>query len=143
MATDRKRVRGKVINVHAMGATVRLEDGRLMAVPIADVNANRAAYTRALDARSATLPFDVLGRTLVLAKTRIDEPIVDAAPVPATPAPLLRDPAFEAQMNEYLKSTEEWAPPDRPQPFERHLFRKKQRAKIFRGDNSSSGERSR
>jgi hypothetical protein len=137
MTTDPKRVRGTVINVHALGATVRLEDGRLMAVPIADVNANRATYTRALDARATTLPFDLLGRKLVLAKTRVDEPIV-----PSAPAPLLHDPAFEAQMNEYLKSTEEWAPPDRPAPFERHLFRKKQRAKIFRGENSTSGEHS-
>jgi hypothetical protein len=134
---DPKRVRGTVINVHALGATVRLEDGRLMAVPIGDVNANRAAYTRALDARGITLPFDLSGRSLMLAKTRADEPIVRASP-----APVLNDPAFEAQMNEYLKSTEEWAPPDRPQPFERHLFRKKQRAKIFRGENSSSGEHS-
>lgn len=137
MATDPKRVRGTVINVHALGATVRLEDGRLMAVPIADVNANRAAYTRALDARTTTLPFDLLGRSLMLAKTRADELIV-----PSTPAPVLHDPAFEAQLNEYLKSTEEWAPPDRPQPFERHLFRKKQRAKIFRGDGPPSGEHS-
>jgi len=136
MATDAKRVRGTVINVHALGATVRLEDGRLMAVPIADVNANRAAYTRALEARSTTLPFDLLGRSLMLAKTRVDElPIA-----PSGPAPLLSDPAFEAQLNEYLKSTEEWAPPDRPQPFERHLFRKKQRAKNFRGENTTSGE---
>jgi len=138
MATGPKRVRGTVINIHALGATVRLEDGRLMAVPIADVNANRAAYSRALDARATTLPFDLLGRSLMLAKTRADETIV-----PSTPAPVLHDPAFEAQMNEYLKSTEEWAPPDRPQPFERHLFRKKQRARIFRGDGSSSGEHSR
>jgi hypothetical protein len=138
MATDPKRVRGTVINVHALGATVRLEDGRLMAVPIADVNANRAAYSRALDARTTTLPFDLQGRSLMLAKTRADESIVAS-----TPAPVLHDPAFEAQMNEYLRSTEEWAPPDRPQPFERHLFRKKQRAKTFRGDGSSSGEHSR
>jgi hypothetical protein len=137
MATDPKRVRGTVINIHALGATVRLEDGRLMAVPIADVNANRAAYTRALDARTTTLPFDLLGRSLMLAKTRVDEVIA-----PATPTPILHDPAFEAQMNQYLKSTEAWAPPDRPQPFERHLFRKKQRAKIFRGDGKSSGEHS-
>jgi hypothetical protein len=135
MATDAKRVRGTVINVHALGATVRLEDGRLMAVPIADVNANRAAYTRALEVRSGTLPFDLLGRSLSLAKTRADEPLMTALP-----APVLSDPAFEAQINEYLKSTEEWAPPDRPQPFERHLFRKKQRAKSFRGQSSSPGE---
>lgn len=129
MATDTKRVRGTVINVHALGATVRLEDGRLMAVQIADVNANRAAYTRAHDAKTITLPFDLIGRTLLLAKTRADEPIVAAGP-----APVLNDPEFEAQINEYLKSTQDWSPPDRPQPFERHLFRKAQRAKIFRGE---------
>jgi hypothetical protein len=109
-----------------------------MAVPIADVNANRPVYTRALAERTTTLPFDLAGRSLLLAKTRVDEVIA-----PSTPAPVLHDPAFEAQLNEYLKSTEEWAPPDRPQPFERHLFRKKQRARIFRGDTSSSGERPR
>jgi hypothetical protein len=109
-----------------------------MAVPIADVNANRAAYTRALDARTTTLPFDLLGRSLTLAKTRADEPVRPSAPVPR-----LTDPAFEAQMNDYLKSTQEWAPPDRPQPFERHLFRKKQRAKSFRGENPPSGEHAR
>lgn len=130
MATEAVRVRGTVINVHALGATVRLEDGRLMAVPITDVNANRAAYTRALYARTTTLPFDCLGRSLSLAKTRIDEP-----PVAQSTAPVLNDPDFESQINEYLKSTESWAPPDRPQPFERHLFRKSERARIFRGDN--------
>ena len=46
-----ERVRGRVINVHALGATVRLDDGRLAAVPIGDVNANRAAYTRAAGER--------------------------------------------------------------------------------------------
>ena len=129
MTTDPKRVRGTVINVHALGATVRLEDGRLAAVPIADVNANRATYTRALEARTTTLPFDLAGRTVVLAKTRADEPIV-----PAPGGPVLNDPDFEAQITDYLKSTEQWAPPDRPAPFERHLFRKSQRAKLFRGD---------
>ncbi|MFN2460571.1 MAG: hypothetical protein ABR591_07785 [Candidatus Velthaea sp.] len=118
-----------MINVHALGAAVRLEDGRVMAVPIGDVNANRATYTRALDAKAATLPFDLIGKTLVLAKTRVDEPIVPTAPVPA-----LTDPTFEAQIANYLRETESWAPPDRPQPFERHLFRKKQRAKLFRGE---------
>jgi hypothetical protein len=126
---ETKRVRGTVINVHAMGATVRLEDGRLMAVPIGDVNANRATYTRALDAKTTTLPFDLAGKTLVLAKTRVDEPVE-----PSAAAPVLSDPDFEAQITNYLKETESWAPPDRPQPFERHLFRKKQRAKFFRGE---------
>jgi hypothetical protein len=120
-----ERVRGIVINVHALGATVRLEDGRLVAAPIGDVNKNRAAYTRALDHREMTLPFDLLGKMVVLAQTRVDEV------APTTPAPALTDPSFEAQIAAYLKSTEVWAPPDRPQPFERHLVRKRQRARHF------------
>jgi len=38
---------------------VRLEDGRLVAAPIGDVNKNRAAYTRALEHKDVTLPFDL------------------------------------------------------------------------------------
>ena len=123
-----ERVRGSVINVHNLGATVRLEDGRLVAAPIGDVNKNRASYTRALERKDATLPFDLVGRMVVLAQTRIDEV------APTTEAPALTDPSFEAQIAAYLKSTEEWAPPDRPQPFERHLVRKRQRAKLFHAD---------
>jgi hypothetical protein len=126
-----ERVRGSVINVHNLGAIVRLEDGRLVAAPIGDVNKNRAAYTRALEHKETTLPFDLVGRMVVLAQTRVDE--VTAT----TPTPALTDPSFEAQIAAYLKSTEEWAPPDRPQPFERHLVRKRQRAKLFK---SSEGE---
>lgn len=123
-----ERVRGSVINVHALGAAVRLEDGRLVAVPLVDVNRNRAAYTRALGGK-ATLPFDLEGRTATLATARSDEPIV-----PSATAPVQTDPGFEAQITAYLKQTESWAPSDRPQPFERHLFRKRQRAKHFRGE---------
>jgi hypothetical protein len=126
------RVRGVVINVHALGATVRVDDGRLMSAPIGDVNAHRAAYSRAVGARTETLPFDVTGpRQVVLATTRVDEPIV-----PTAKAPALADPALEEQITQYLKSTQEWAPPDLPEPFERHLFRKRQRAKLFRGDGT-------
>lgn len=118
-------MRGSVINIHALGAAVRLEDGRLVAAPIGDVNKNRAAYTRALDHKGGTLPFDLVGKMVVLAQTRVDE--VQAT----TPAPELTDPSFEAQITAYLKSTEVWAPPDRPQPFERHLVRKRHRARLF------------
>ncbi len=131
-----ERVRGSVINVHALGATVRLESGKLVSVPLIDVNKNRAAYTRACGAKT-TLPFDLDGRAVRLATTRVDEPIA-----PTTPAPVLDDPGFEAQIAAYLKQTENWAPPDRPEPFERHLFRKRQRAKQFRGDPAPQGERS-
>ena len=122
-----ERVRGSVINVHALGAVVRLEDGRLVAVPIGDVNKNRAAYTRALEHKETTLPFDLVGRMAVLARTRVDEVAA------TTEVPALTDPSFEAQIAAYLKSTEEWAPPDRPQPFERHFVRKRARAKHFEG----------
>jgi hypothetical protein len=120
-----ERVRGSVINVHNLGAIVRLEDGRLVAAPIGDVNKNRSAYTRALEHKDVTLPFDLVGKMVVLAQTRIDEV------APTTDVPPLTDPSFEAQIAAYLKSTEEWAPSDRPQPFERHLVRKRQRAKFF------------
>ena len=120
-----ERVRGSVINVHNLGAIVRLEDGRLVAAPIGDVNKNRSAYTRALEHKDVTLPFDLVGKMVVIAQTRIDEV------APTTDVPPLTDPSFEAQIAAYLKSTEEWAPADRPQPFERHLVRKRQRAKFF------------
>jgi len=120
-----ERVRGSVINVHNLGAIVRLENGRLVAAPIGDVNKNRASYTRALEHKDVTLPFDLVGRMVVLAQTRVDEV------APTSPTPALTDPSFEAQIAAYLKSTESWAPPDRPQPFERHLVRKRQRAKHF------------
>ncbi len=126
-----ERVRGSVINVHALGATVRLESGKLVAVPLIDVNKNRAAYTRAVGQKT-TLPFDLDGRSVRLATTRVDEPIVPSAN--ATVA--LDDPGFEAQIAAYLKQTEAWAPMDRPEPFERHLFRKRQRAKQFRGEGA-------
>ncbi|HEY4439191.1 MAG TPA: hypothetical protein VGN14_01990 [Candidatus Elarobacter sp.] len=111
-----------------MGATVRLEDGRLVAAPIGDVNKNRATYTRALERKDVTLPFDLVGRMVVVAQTRVDEV------APTTEVPSLTDPSFEAQIAAYLKSTEEWAPADRPPPFERHLVRKRQRAKAFQAD---------
>jgi hypothetical protein len=123
-----ERVRGSVINVHALGAAVRLEDGRLVSVPLVDVNKNRASYTRALGQKT-TLPFDLDGRSVTLAMTRVDEPIV-----PSSTASVAEDPGFEAQIAAYLKQTESWAPAEGPPPLERHLFRKRARAKHFRGD---------
>lgn len=124
-----KRVRGTVINVHALGATVRLEDGRLAAVPLGDVNRNRAAYAHSLGHKT-TLTFEMSGRAVTLAGPR-DEPVE-----PAATTPQLSNPMLEAQIAAYLKQTEEWAPADRPQPFERHLFRKRARAKQFRGEGT-------
>lgn len=118
-------MRGTVISVHALGAAVRLEDGRIVAAPIGDVNANRAAYTRALSEQHATLPFDLVGKMVVVARTRVDE--VTAS----TPAPALTDPSLEMQIAAYLKDTEAWAPADLPPPHERHLHRKEKRSKLF------------
>jgi hypothetical protein len=128
---DRERVRGIVINVHGLGAAVRLKDGRLAAAPIGDVDAHRAAYERACRQR-LTLSFDATGDMrrphLVLAQGRTDETIV------ATAEPIaLTNDAFEDRMAAYLKSTEEWAPPDAVAPFERHLIRKA-RVRSYRGE---------
>lgn len=123
------RVRGTVINVHMFGATVRLENGDVASVPIADVNANRATYTRALDART-DLPFDAhqgaRHKILVLAKTRIDEPVD-----PSSAPPEINDEHLEEQIANYLKDTQEWERDDAPPMHERHFLRKKRRAAIF------------
>ena len=110
---------GVVINVHYHGATVRLDDGTLAAVPALELAAHRAAFARSLERRSA-LPL-VLER-----KGR--HAIAHLAP---PDAPGASDHNFEERMNAYLKSTEEWAPPDRPAPAERHFIRKKRRAAHF------------
>jgi hypothetical protein len=128
---DRERVRGIVINVHGLGAAVRLEDGRLAAAPIGDVVAHRAAYERACRQR-AMLTFDASGDPrrphLLLARPDADETVRPTA----EPIALTND-AFEERMAAYLKSTEAWAPPDAIQPFERHLIRKA-RVRAYRGE---------
>ena len=124
-----QRVRGTVINVHTYGATVRLENGEVASVPIIDVNANRATYTRALEAKN-DLPFDAHVGTrhkiLTLAKTRIDEPID-----PSSSAPVISEAHFEEQIASYLKDTQEWEHDDAPPAHERHFLRKKRRAAQF------------
>lgn len=129
------RVRGTVINVHMFGATVRLENGDVASVPIADVNANRATYTRALASRT-DLPFDAhqgpKHKILVLAKTRVDEPIE-----PSAPAPDISDEHLEAQIASYLKETQEWESEDGPPMSERHFLRKKRRAAFFESRHST------
>jgi len=125
-----ERVRGTVINVHAHGALVRLDDGSLAAAPIEDVNANRSAYTRALAERS-NLPFDAVRnakhRWVRLAQTRVDE-IRQTSEVPAA---LQSNTHFEEQVTDFLKQTQEWERADAPPAFERHFLRKKRRAAAF------------
>lgn len=108
--------RGTVINLNAYGATVRLDDGRLASVPLADVEKNRPSYERAITGRK-TLTFVVrdAGRHPMLLL-----------------APQIRDEAFEEQITGYLKMTEEWERPDAPPAYERHFLRKKKRAALFK-----------
>jgi hypothetical protein len=128
-------VMGNVINLHALGATVRLDDGRLAAAPLADVEAHRASYQRSLTARKK-LPFAIreegFGRSAILATETMEEP---AKALPTAPPVVLTDDVFEERLADYLRETEEWAPPDRPQPFERHLTKKRRRAAQFSSED--------
>jgi hypothetical protein len=118
-------VSGIVISVHEFGATVRLEDGTLAAVPAAEVAAQRPAVVAAFR-RRAPLEFE-LDRSARHPVAHLSRERV----APPSPAPSLVDPAFEERIGAYLKATEEWAPPDRPAPAERHFIRKKRRAAVF------------
>jgi len=115
---------GTVISLHRFGAAVRLADGRVASVSAREVEAHRATYQESLSARRVLrLAVREQGRGLsvVLADFVTDEPS----------APNLTDEAFEERLADYLRETEDWAPPDQPQPFERHLTRKRRRAAQF------------
>lgn len=125
------RAAGQVINLHAFGATVRLEDGSLAAVPRHEVDSHRGRFELSL-ARKTRLPLDVhslaRGKVAVLAADAFDVTLAAEAADPVS----LTDEAFEERLAAYLRATEEWAPPDKPQPFERHLLRKKRRSAQFK-----------
>lgn len=123
----RAGARGVVINVHEHGATVRLDDGTLAAVPAAELAANRQAFVTSRERRSRlALAIDDSGRHPIALLAREQATVTEPAP-----APSLVDPLFEERIGAYLKSTEEWAPSDRPDPAERHFIRKKRRAAFF------------
>ena len=106
---------GIVINLNAFGATVRLESGELASVPVGDVESHRAVYERALNSRkSLAFACHSGGR----------RPMV-------TLVPQLNDEAFEAQIANYLQSTQEWEESDGPLAHERHFLHKKRRATLF------------
>lgn len=112
---------GVVINVNVYGATVRLDDGRLASAPVSDVEQHRAYYDRGVMNRK---PMEFLVR--------------DGARHPmVTLAPQLRDEQFEAQITDYLKSTQEWENPELPPAHERHFLRKKRRAALFESRHAS------
>jgi len=111
-------VRGTVINIHQHGATVRLEDGTLAAVPASELAANRPAYVSSQATRAPlTLALERRSGHAIVALER--------------GAPRLIEAAFEAQMNAFLRSSQEWDPADGPPPAERHFIRKKRRAASF------------
>ncbi len=131
-----ERLNGTVINVHALGAIVRLDDGELVAAPFADVLAHRSAYLASLERRrpvrfERTSEQDAARRpTLRLVPD--DEPSDRAASEPTAAPIVLHDDAFESRMSEYLRSTQEWAPADEAEPADRHFLRKKRRAAQFK-----------
>ena len=109
------RVRGVVINLNSFGATVRLDDGRLASALGPEVNARRADYERAVNARR-TLKFECRRdgtRSIVSLAPQIDEPELDE------------------KITDYLKSTGEWESPDGPPAHERRFLQKKRRAALF------------
>ncbi len=115
--------RGVVISVHALGATVRLEDGHLAGVPAEEVAKHRPVLIAALSRREP-LDFNL--------RRRGRHFIASLGSRPSDALPLLgRDEGFESMMNAYLKTLEDREPPDRPAPAERHFIRKKRRATIF------------
>jgi len=115
---------GMVINLHRFGAAVRLTDGRLASVPLSELDAHRATFEESFVARRPlrlAVRDGGKGLSVVLAD------FLEAEPHEIS----LTDDAFEERLAEYLRETEDWAPPDQPQPFERHLTRKRRRAAQF------------
>ncbi|MGH7661723.1 MAG: hypothetical protein ACRENA_12520 [Vulcanimicrobiaceae bacterium] len=125
------RSAAQVINLHAFGATVRLEDGSLAAVPRHEVELHRGRFELSLT-RKTRLPMNVQpvnhGKIALLATDAFDAMLA----AEAADSISLTDEAFEERLAAYLRATEDWAPPDEPQPFERHLLRKKRRSAQFR-----------
>jgi hypothetical protein len=125
--------RGTVINIHAHGALVRLDDGSLAVVGAAELAANRPAYTASRDRRAPIeLTVERSGRHAVASLGTVTERTISP---PAESGALQIDAVFEERMGAYLKETEAWAPPDRPPPAERHFIRKKRRAAFFEARN--------
>ncbi len=120
------RVRGTVINIHHHGGTVRLEDGTLAAITETELLAHRPRYVSAHAKREALeLLLDWNGRHATVT-LEPPPPVNDAGHDAA-----FEDTVFEARIGAYLKSTQEWAPPDQAPPAERHFIRKKRRARLF------------
>lgn len=103
---------GRVINLHAFGATVRLENGELASAIPGDVEVHRTEYERscATRVRMVFVRRDAGRRATV------------------TLAPQISDERLEKQIAFYLKSTEAWESADGVPAHERRFLRKKRRA---------------
>lgn len=120
-------MRGVVINVHRLGATVRLEDGRIASIPATELGPHGARLTGSLKHREPLVfALDERGRHPVAHPHD-----VAVEPPQGSPGTDERANLFEGHIRAYLKQTEEWAPPDRPEPAARHFIRKKRRAATF------------
>lgn len=129
-------VTGTVINIHHHGATVRLADGTLAAVPASELAAHRPAYVDCYNRRAPLeLVLDRRGRHPIVI---LPQSATAAPQVSPNLAPRLVDAAFERRIGEYLRATQEWAPADRPEPAERHFIRKKRRAALFEARKKST-----
>jgi hypothetical protein len=129
-------VTGTVINIHHHGATVRLADGTLAAVPASELAAHRPAYVDCYNRRAPLeLVLDRRGRHPIVI---LPQSATAAPQVSPNLAPRLVDAAFERRIGDYLRATQEWAPADRPEPAERHFIRKKRRAALFEARKKST-----
>jgi hypothetical protein len=106
-------VRGTVLNLNRYGGTVRLDDGRIAGILVADLEANRHQYERAWTGRKNV---EFILRT-------VDRRLT------AVLAPQIVDGALEEQIAQYLKS----APPAN----ERRFLQKKRRAAFFESRHSN------
>jgi hypothetical protein len=106
-------------------------------VPSGETSAHRVLLSASLTRREpVTLIVETHGRRRA---AFVVPPLAGGDVQQALPtAASLHDSAFEEQMRRYLKATEEWAPPDRPAPAERHFIRKKRRAAHFEARTRST-----
>lgn len=114
-------LRGVVISLHAYGAAVRLEDGRLASVPAAELERDRGAYERAFACRRP-VPFAI---------------VAEGAHTTAVMLPQIDEPELDRQITGFLKSTEDWTTPEGPPAHERHFLRKKRRAALFESHHAA------
>jgi hypothetical protein len=138
-------MRGTIISVHEFGATARLDDGSLAAIPAAEFAAHRAVYTASRNGRKPLELYVVrIGRhasaALVAGAMPTTDELLAQAPghEERDELPTHTDIAFEMKLGAYLRETEAWAPPDRPDPAQRHFIRKKHRAGVFEARNRTT-----